>query len=90
MNSNMGDGNGKLWYGANAHQIYIKSGDIADPSNKWVVVDEHPDSMNDGCFFTNMTTQTQAMWIYLEPCTITPAVMDLLMATQKSKSGTLR
>ena len=56
MNSNMGDGNGKLWYGANAHQIYIKSGDIADPSNKWVVVDEHPDSMNDGCFFTNMTT----------------------------------
>ncbi len=56
MNSNMGDGNGKLWYGANAHQIYYKSGDISDPSNKWVVVDEHPDSMNDGCFFTNMTT----------------------------------
>ena len=39
-----------------AHLIYIKSGDISDPSNKWVVVDEHPDSMNDGCFFTNMTT----------------------------------
>ena len=56
MNSNMGDGNGKLWYGDRYHQIYLKSGDIADPSNKWVVVDEHPDSMNDGCFFTNMTT----------------------------------
>ena len=43
MNSNMGDGNGKLWYGDRYHQIYLKSGDIADPSNKWVVVDEHPD-----------------------------------------------
>ena len=39
MNSNMGDGNGKLWYGDRYHQIYLKSGDIADPSNKWVVVD---------------------------------------------------
>ena len=56
MNSNMGEGNGKLWYGSNFHQIYLKEGDIIDPSNKWVVVDEHPDSMNDGCFFTNMTT----------------------------------
>ena len=42
MNSNMGDGNGKLWYGANAHQIYYKSGDISDPSNKWVVLTNTP------------------------------------------------
>jgi prepilin-type processing-associated H-X9-DG protein len=56
MNSNMGQGNNKLWYGPSYHQIYLKEGDIIDPTNKWVVVDEHPDSMNDGCFFTNMTT----------------------------------
>ena len=56
MNSNMGQGNNKLWDGPNYHQIYLKEGDITDPSNKWVVVDEHPDSMNDGCFFTRMTT----------------------------------
>ena len=58
MNSNMGQGNNKLWDGPKYQQIYLKEGDITDPSNKWVVVDEHPDSMNDGCFFTRMTTAT--------------------------------
>ena len=58
MNSNMGQGNNKLWDGPKYQQIYIKEGDITDPSNKWVVLDEHPDSMNDGCFFTRMTTAT--------------------------------
>ncbi|MDP6082217.1 MAG: type II secretion system protein, partial [Verrucomicrobiota bacterium] len=37
MNSNMGEGNGKLWDGPNYHQIYLQEGDIIDPSNKWVV-----------------------------------------------------
>ena len=54
----MGQGNNKFWDDPKYQQIYIKEGDITDPSNKWVVLDEHPDSMNDGCFFTRMTTAT--------------------------------
>lgn len=58
MNSNMGDGNNKLWYGTQFHQIYIKNTDIIRPApaDAWVFLDEHPDSINDACFFVNMTT----------------------------------
>ena len=90
MNSNMGEGNGKLWYGPSYHQIYLKEGDIIDPTNKWVVVDEHPDSMNDGSFFTNMTTPTRVMWICPARCTTTPADTALPMAIQKSRNGTTK
>lgn len=56
MNSCMGDGNDKDWYG-NAHTIYKKISDLKKlrPVNAWVFVDEHPDSINDGCFFVNVT-----------------------------------
>ena len=57
MNSNMGEGNGKLWYGPSYHQIYLKEGDIIDPTNKWVVVDEHPDSINDAAFAVKCNTR---------------------------------
>ena len=34
MNSNMGQGNHKLWDAPKYEQIYLKEGDITDPSNK--------------------------------------------------------
>jgi prepilin-type N-terminal cleavage/methylation domain-containing protein/prepilin-type processing-associated H-X9-DG protein len=56
MNSNMGKGNDKQWY-ATAHTIYLKITDMKKlpPVKAWVVVDEHPDSINDACFFTDVT-----------------------------------
>ncbi|HOW66241.1 MAG TPA: type II secretion system protein [Candidatus Paceibacterota bacterium] len=57
MNSCMGDGNDKNWYG-NLHTIYLKMTDMKKlpPVNAWVFVDEQPDSINDGCNFVNVQT----------------------------------
>ncbi|MBI4324236.1 MAG: prepilin-type N-terminal cleavage/methylation domain-containing protein [Chloroflexi bacterium] len=59
MNSCMGDGNSKEWYG-NLHTIYKKIHHISklSPTKAWVVVDEHPDSINDACFFVNVSAPT--------------------------------
>jgi prepilin-type N-terminal cleavage/methylation domain-containing protein/prepilin-type processing-associated H-X9-DG protein len=68
MNSNMGDGNDKLWYGSAIHQIYIRLSDIVEPppSKAWVFVDEHPHSINDGCFFINLqSTGRGGVWVDL-------------------------
>lgn len=66
MNSNLGRGNDKLWYGDEYHQIYEKMSQIVrpPPTQLWVLVDEHPDSINDACFFTEMTV-TDALWVDL-------------------------
>ncbi|HOX04287.1 MAG TPA: prepilin-type N-terminal cleavage/methylation domain-containing protein [Candidatus Paceibacterota bacterium] len=63
MNSCMGDGNDKQWYGT-AHTIYKKISDMKKlpPVKAWVLVDEHPDSINDACAFVNVTT---AEWVDL-------------------------
>jgi prepilin-type N-terminal cleavage/methylation domain-containing protein/prepilin-type processing-associated H-X9-DG protein len=63
MNANMGEGNDKLWYGTRYHQIYLRDSDILrpPPSKAWVFVDEHPDSINDACFFTDMARKN-AYW----------------------------
>lgn len=66
MNSNLGRGNDKLWYGDEYHQIYLKLSQITrpPPSQLWVLVDEHPDSINDACFFTDMSVSA-ALWVDL-------------------------
>lgn len=66
MNSNLGRGNDKLWYGDQYHQIYLKLSQIVrpPPAQLWVLVDEHPDSINDACFFTDMTV-SNARWVDL-------------------------
>lgn len=58
MNSCMGDGNDKNWYGKN-HTVYKKLADmkVLSPSQAWVFVDEHPDSINDACFFVDVTAK---------------------------------
>ncbi len=61
MNSCMGDGNDKNWYGK-SHTIYKKMSDMkrTPPVKAWVFVDEHPDSINDGCLFVNVTAASWA------------------------------
>jgi len=56
MNSCMGDGIDKNWYGT-SHTIYKKMSDMKKlpPVKAWVFCDEQGDSINDGCFFVNVT-----------------------------------
>jgi len=55
MNSCMGEGNDKNWYGDD-HTIFEKLTHFGrmSPSKAWVFVDEHPDSINDPCSFVNV------------------------------------
>jgi prepilin-type N-terminal cleavage/methylation domain-containing protein/prepilin-type processing-associated H-X9-DG protein len=57
MNSWMGMNQGEwTWFGGPEFRKYIKFGDLVDPgpAMTWVLVDEHPDSMNDGFFCIDM------------------------------------
>jgi prepilin-type N-terminal cleavage/methylation domain-containing protein/prepilin-type processing-associated H-X9-DG protein len=57
MNSWMGMNEGvHSWFGGTEFRAYLKSSDIVDPgpSMTWVLVDEHPDSINDGFFCVDM------------------------------------
>ena len=48
----------------NCEKLFVKTTDVTspEPSNLWVFVDEHPDSINDGAFFN---AQNSAEWIDL-------------------------
>jgi prepilin-type N-terminal cleavage/methylation domain-containing protein len=51
---------------ANTYRAYHKEGDTVNPgaANLWVMVDEHPDSINDGSFAVDMPTAPPAtQWI---------------------------
>jgi prepilin-type N-terminal cleavage/methylation domain-containing protein/prepilin-type processing-associated H-X9-DG protein len=57
MNSWMGMNEGNwTWFGGPEFRKYLKMSDIIDPgpSMTWVLLDEHPDSMNDGFFCIDM------------------------------------
>ncbi|MBM3833774.1 MAG: type II secretion system protein [Verrucomicrobia bacterium] len=57
MNSWMGMNQGEwTWFGGPEFRKYTKMSDLVDPgpSMTWVLVDEHPDSMNDGFFCVDM------------------------------------
>jgi prepilin-type N-terminal cleavage/methylation domain-containing protein/prepilin-type processing-associated H-X9-DG protein len=57
MNSWMGMNQGDwTWFGGPEFRKYTKMSDVVDPgpSMTWVLVDEHPDSMNDGFFCVDM------------------------------------
>ena len=56
MNAAMGDGNKANFGGWSPTMFYAKKmSDLIKPSPSmaWVFVDEHPDSINDACFFVN-------------------------------------
>ncbi len=58
MNSWMGMNEGAhTWFGGTEFRAYLKMSDVIDPgpSMTWVLVDEHPDSINDGFFCVDMT-----------------------------------
>jgi prepilin-type N-terminal cleavage/methylation domain-containing protein/prepilin-type processing-associated H-X9-DG protein len=58
MNSWMGldKGNYPPWFGNNTLRAYFKMSDVVNPgpARTWVLVDEHPDSINDGFFCVDM------------------------------------
>jgi len=57
MNSWMGLDKGQYtWFGDKTFRAYFKMSDIVNPgpSKTWVLVDEHPDSINDGFFCVDM------------------------------------
>lgn len=65
MNGAVGVGNKMATDGLlNCEKIFAKTTDVTDPapSDLWVFVDEHPDSINDGSFFN---AQDNAEWIDL-------------------------
>ena len=55
MRMNQGDWN-YTWFGDQTFRAYFRFSDIVDPgpSMTWVLIDEHPDSINDGFFCINM------------------------------------
>jgi prepilin-type N-terminal cleavage/methylation domain-containing protein len=57
MNSWMGMNQGEhTWFGGPEFRKYLKMSDIIDPgpTMTWVLIDEHPDSINDGFFCIDM------------------------------------
>ncbi len=44
---------GSAWY--DQYRKYVKTSDVVDPrpANLWMIIDEHPDSINDGWFINN-------------------------------------
>jgi prepilin-type processing-associated H-X9-DG protein len=44
------------WFGNSPPwRMFLRNSDFVAPSDTWVLVDEHPDSINDGFFCTQMT-----------------------------------
>jgi len=57
MDSWMGMNEGNwTWFGDSTFRKYVKMDDLIDPgpSQTWVLLDEHPDSINDGFFVVDM------------------------------------
>jgi len=53
MNGAMGDGNKASRYGGFFYATKMSQLTRPGPSMAWLLVDEHPDSINDGCFYLN-------------------------------------
>ncbi len=71
MNSWMGMNAGQwTWFGGSEFRKYLKMTDliIPGPSMTWVLVDEHPDSINDGFFCVDMTGYPAAAQAKLPDC----------------------
>jgi prepilin-type processing-associated H-X9-DG protein len=61
MNASMGDGNKQSFFGRQ-FEYMTKISEVITPApvDAWVLVDEHPDSINDGCFFVDIATGVRA------------------------------
>jgi len=45
-----------LNWGFTQYRQYLKQSEVSHPSKTWLILDEHPDSINDGYFINNPTT----------------------------------
>ena len=53
----------KTWFGgAPEWRMFLKESDFVAPSDTWIFVDEHPDSINDGFFCSNLSVARTADW----------------------------
>jgi prepilin-type processing-associated H-X9-DG protein len=56
----MNDGQVTWFGGPPKHRMFLNDADFVAPSDTWVFVDEHPDSINDGFFCVDMTKAPNA------------------------------
>jgi len=76
---------GGLDWGFRRYRQYLKQPQVRKPSKTWLVLDEHPDSINDGFFINNPTASA---WQDIPPPTIVErADSPSRMGTRRSKSG---
>jgi len=70
INSWMGMHDGKpTWFGNSPPwRMFLKDSDVVVPSDTWVFVDEHPDSINDGFFCTDMNPAPNLSAAVLPDC----------------------
>jgi prepilin-type processing-associated H-X9-DG protein len=70
INAWMGMHDGKpTWFGNSPPwRMFLKESDVLVPSDTWVFVDEHPDSINDGFFCTNMNPAPNLATATLPDC----------------------
>ena len=70
INAWMGMHDGKpTWFGLSPPwRMFLKESDVLVPSDTWVFVDEHPDSINDGFFCTNMNPAPNLSAAVLPDC----------------------
>ena len=45
---------GKSWYASGTYRQFLTTADVPSPSNTWLTVDEHPDSINDAFFVVDI------------------------------------
>ncbi len=70
INAWMGMHDGKpTWFGLSPPwRMFLKESDVVVPSETWVFVDEHPDSINDGFFCTDMNPAPNLSAAVLPDC----------------------
>ena len=70
MNAWCGMNQGKAtWYGNSPPwRMFLKTSDFVNATDTWVLVDEHPDSMNDGFFCINMNPAPNLAAAVLPDC----------------------
>jgi prepilin-type N-terminal cleavage/methylation domain-containing protein/prepilin-type processing-associated H-X9-DG protein len=49
---------GRSWYASGQYRQFLKQGDVPQPANTWVTLDEHPDSINDGFFIVDINANS--------------------------------
>jgi len=73
---------------APTHRQWLKLSEVPNPANKWVLIDEHPDSINDGYFYNPPASQVIGL-TYQPPITTALAASPTPMDIRPFTSGRL-